>query len=94
MLTTPDETLPIWLTNVNRETAWHIHSQRQQPSIESLHLAFEEPDWGGCTTKTDVVVVIVRIVVVAVCRSQVVPIVVPTSAAHHLYGCSPQFLFQ
>ena len=86
MLTTPDETLTIWLTNVNRGTAWHIHSERQQPSIESLHLAFEEPDWGGCTTKTDVVVVIVRVVVVAVCHSQVVPIVVPTSATQNLFG--------
>lgn len=91
MLTTPDKISSIWLTIVNRETAWHIHSQRQQLSVKSLHLAFEEPDWGGCTTKTDVVVVIVRIVVVAVCRSQVVPIVVPTPTAHHLYGCFPQF---
>lgn len=94
MLTTPDKISSIWLTIVNRETAWHIHSQRQQPSLESLQLAFEEPDWGGCATKPDVVVVIVGIVVVAVCSSQVVPIVVPTSAAHHLYGCSPQYLFQ
>lgn len=51
-----------------------------------MHLAFEEPDWGGGTTKTDIVVVIVRVVVVAVCRTQVVPIVVPTPAAHHLYS--------
>ena len=94
MLTTPDKISSIWLTIVNRETAWHIHSQRQQPSLESLHLAFEEPDWGGCATKPDVVVVIVRVVVVAVCRSQVVPIVVPTPTAHHLYSCSPPFLYQ
>lgn len=54
-----------------------------------MHLAFEEPDWGGGATETDIVVAIVRVVVVAVRRAQVVVVVVEAPTTKHHFGLSP-----
>ena len=51
--------------------------------FEQAHLAFEEGAWRSRTTKTDIIVVIRRVVVVAVRHAQVVIVVVPTAPAQH-----------
>jgi len=61
-----------------------FHSRQQRRSVEAAHLACEEFSWGSRTTKTDIVVAIRRVVVVAVRHAQVVVVVVPTAPAQHL----------
>jgi hypothetical protein len=59
--------------------------------VNETHLAFEELTWASRSTpKPDVVVTIVGIVVVAVRRTEVVPIVVePAPAQHLVFGLAP-----
>lgn len=66
-----------------------FHSRRQRRSVEAAHLACEEFSWGSRTTKTDVVVVIRRVVVVAIRHAQVVVVVGPTTPTQHLIWLIP-----